>query len=180
MPEEGKEPLATTVIAADDAENMSSAPSLAAPTLAENHPRTGPAVVTSSSASEPLPLEERLKQLLEPEDEQETIKAAKDFLGYLGGAKFDDPSVVAKIREQAAFLQAHVTGEELVTVDALLAKLDALPLLEQAAHQVTTMAKKQTAHRATLEAKSNACKDQLQKRRTFITNCDKKLAELEI
>lgn len=90
-------------------------------------------------------MEERLKQLLEPEDEQESIKAAKAFLSDLGSAKFDDPSVAAKIREQAALLQVHVTGEELATVNALLAKLDALPLLEQAAHQMTTAVQKQIA-----------------------------------
>lgn len=178
MPEKEKETSVPIIIATDDVEDTSSAPSLALSVLADN-PQTGPTDINISSTNAPLPLEERLKQLLEQDDEQESIKAAKDFLSTLASAKFDDPSVVAKIREQAAFLQAHVTGDELVTVDALLAKVDALPLLEQAAHQVTKAAKKQTAHRAALETQNRACKDQLQKRRTFIANCDKKLAELE-
>ena len=178
LPGKEKETPASTIITADDAETANSILTLANTVLAEN-PEVGPANAASSSIDEPLSLEERLRLLLEAEDEQESIKAAKEFLGDLGSAKYDDPEVVAKIREQAVFLQAHVTGEELETVNALLAKLDALPLLEQAAQQVTTAVQKHTARRAALEARNIACKDQLQKRRTFITECDKKLTELE-
>lgn len=166
---EEKETPNAIVTNTDTAKTVISALNLLA-AVSEADPQTGPNEVSSSSVGEPLPLEERLRQLLESEDEQETIKAARDFLGDLGNAKFDDPNVVAKIREQAAFLQAHVTGEELQTVNALLSKLDALPSLEQAAQQVTTAAKKQTAYRNALEVKNKACKDQLQKRRNLKTS----------
>lgn len=76
---EDKETLASTVIIADDAENTNSALSLAANELAEN-PQPGPTEIASSSIDEPLPLEEKLRLVLEPEDEHGSIKAAKDFL----------------------------------------------------------------------------------------------------
>lgn len=145
MPVVEEKALAPTVVIANDAKNTPSATMLVASALVEN-PQVVQVDAANISLGEPLPLEERLKQLLEPEnepeDEQESIKATKGFLSDLGNAKLDDPSVVAKIREQAAFLQAHVTGEELATVKALLAKFDALPLLEQAAHQMTKTAQK--------------------------------------
>lgn len=48
------------------------------------------------SPIQPLPLEERLKQLLEPDDK---VQAAKEFLSNLASVKLDDPEVIAKIHQ---------------------------------------------------------------------------------
>jgi chromosome segregation ATPase len=109
----------------------------------------------------------------------ESITAAKEFLNNLGGAKLDDPGVMAKIREHAAFLEAHVTGDEQEIMKALLVKLDTLSPLQQAAQQLSVVFQQFNARRAALEAKNAGIREQLQKRRTNIVTIDAKLAELE-
>ena len=111
---------------------------------------------TCSSTDQPLPLDERLKQLLEVTDEQESVRAAKDFLRKLAGIKLDDPEVVAKARGHAASLEAHVTGRELTTIKALQAKLDVLPVLEKKAHDLSKVVKEYAAVHADLETKDVA------------------------
>lgn len=135
--------------------------------------------VAPSLPSPVLPLEERLKILLEPEDTPESIEIAKSFLNNLGAVNFDDPNMIVKVREYAVFLHKHAAGEELTIVNALLAKMDALPPLRRSALQMEAVIHQQTAQPAALEARTSEFKEQLQTRRTHIAACDKKLAELE-
>lgn len=133
----------------------------------------------ASSSGQAIPLEERLRLLLEPDDSQESIETAKSFLHSLGTANFDDANVVPKIREYVAFLQSQLSGEELAIVDALMAKMDSLPPLRQSARQLKTVVQEHTTQRDILETKTIEFREGLQKRREDIATCDKKLAELE-
>lgn len=78
----------------------------------------------------------------------------KNQLRNLGAVNFDDPKAITKIREYAMFLQKHVTGEELITVNALLARMDSLPLLQQSVQQTEAVVQQQIAHHAALEGKT--------------------------
>ena len=143
------------------------------------NPVDKPQEVTPAISIPALPLEERLKLLLESEDTRESIDVAKSFLNNLGAVNFDDPNMIIKVREYAVFLHKHATGEELAIVNALLEKMDALPPLRQGALQMEAIIYQKTTQRAALEAKAKEFKEQLQVRRTHIAACDKKLAELE-
>jgi hypothetical protein len=125
-----------------------------------------------SSLNQPLLLEERLKRLLESEDVQESVSAAKSFLNHLGCAKLEDPNAATKAREQAAILEAYVTGDELETLKLLLAKLDSLPLLQQTTDQLTKAPQQQVVRHNALTRKNTEIREQLQKRRANITICD--------
>lgn len=129
-------------------------------------PKENPSAIAASdvsfpSSSEVLPLEERLKILLEPEDTQESIEIAKSFVNNLGAVNFDDPNMIMKVREYAVFLHKHVTGEELATVNAQLAKMDTLPPLRQSALQMEAVIHRQTAQHAALEVKTSEFKEKL-------------------
>lgn len=132
------------------------------------------------SAQPELTFEERLKLLLEPEQHQETIEIAKGFLSNLGTANFDDPTVIPKIREYAAFLQKHLMGEELATANALMLKMELLPPLQANARQWEEVILKKQADKATEEAKANEVREKLRERRAYLVKCDAKLAELEV
>ncbi|KAK9939311.1 hypothetical protein M0R45_016010 [Rubus argutus] len=113
----------------------------------------------ATSAQPELTFEERLKLLLEPEQHQETIEIAKGFLSNLGTANFDDPAVIPKIREYAAFLQKHLVGEELATANALMLKMELLPPLQANARQWEEVVLKKQAVKATEEAKANEVRE---------------------
>lgn len=130
-------------------------------------------------SSQILPLEERLKLLLESNVHEESIETAKGFLGNLRVVNLEDPNVVAKTREYASFLQKHVTGKELAIVDALVAKMELRHVLQQKARQMEMAVHEQTVQQAMLETKTNAIREQLWAHRTHLATCDKKLAELE-
>ena len=146
--------------------------------LMESHGKD-PQTANCSSTDQTLPLDERLKLLLEVKGEQESVRAAKDFLRKLAGLKLDDPEVVTKVREHAALLELHVTGRELKTVKALQAKLDALPSLEKSVCELSKTVQQYTTAQADLEKKDAVNRERLQQRRTNVNICDQKLANLE-
>ena len=123
----------------------------------ETNPFAGPfRDDTSSSSSQALPLEERIKQLLEVEGEDQSVREAKDFLRSLADFKFDDSKIIAKVREQVALVETHVAGRELAVVKTLQAKLEVLPILGEKAHDLSKVVKEYTAVHADLESKDTA------------------------
>lgn len=126
-----------------------------------------------------LPIEERLRQLLEPETLLESVEMAKYFLGNLAAVNLEDTSVIEKVREYTVFLQAHVTGDELDTLETLLTKLEALPNAQKSANEKEMVANQQVTQCRILEAKASHFRDRLQQRRTSISACEAKLKELE-
>ena len=135
--------------------------------------------IGTSSSSQPSPLEERLKRLLEVEGEDQSIRAAKSFLRRLADLKLEDPKIFATAREHAALLETHVSGRDLATIKALRAKLEALPTLGQKAHNLSKVVKKYSAAYAELEKKHAANRKCLQHRQAQVAGCDEKLASLE-
>lgn len=126
-----------------------------------------------------LTFEERLKLLLEPEQHQESIAIAKSFLGNLGTANFEDPTVILKIHEYASFLQKHLVGEELAIANSLMLKMESLPPLQADARQLEEVIQKKQADKAVEEAKANEVWEKLYERRAYLIKCDTKLTELE-
>ena len=76
----GEDAPAITTNLADDADTTASATNLPEVPLTET-PQLPQTDAANHSLSQSLPLEERLKQLLEPEESMESITAAKEFFG---------------------------------------------------------------------------------------------------
>ena len=124
-------------------------------------------------------MEERIKQLLEVEGENQSVRAAKDFLRNLADLKLNNPKIFAATREHAALLEAHVSGRELATIKALQTKLEVLPILGQNARNLSRVVKEYAAVHADLETKHAENRKCIQQRRTNVAVCDEKLATLE-
>lgn len=76
-------------------------------------------------------------------------------------------------------MPSATTTKEVIPSCHLLAKMDALPPIQQSELHMEIVIQQLTTQRATLEANTSEFKEQLQARRTHIATCDKKLAELE-
>lgn len=132
-----------------------------------------------SSSNQNLDEDERLNQLLQPEFHSEAVETAKYFLGKLGAVNPENPEITGKIRECIGILKPYASEEELTTLSALEARMDAIPSLQTAIATSSTFMHQQIAQRTALQQRFNAFKERLEAQRTSMVACNEELAELE-